>query len=53
LGDRFHLADAVVGGIVLAAVRSLPNAVAAVDLVEPTMPPTHVRTIVDSNGDSR
>ena len=32
LGRHFHIADAVVGGIILAAVTSLPNAVAAVHL---------------------
>ncbi len=32
LGQHFHIADAVIGGIVLAAVTSLPNAVAAVHL---------------------
>jgi len=32
LGHHFHVSDAVVGGIVLAAVTSLPNAVAAVHL---------------------
>lgn len=32
LGRRYHLPDAVVGGVVLAAVTSLPNAVAAVHL---------------------
>ena len=32
LGKHFHIADAVIGGIVLAAVTSLPNAVAAVHL---------------------
>ena len=32
LGQHFHIADAVIGGVVLAAVTSLPNAVAAVHL---------------------
>jgi cation:H+ antiporter len=32
LGRHFHIADAVVGGIILAAVTSLPNAVAAIHL---------------------
>jgi cation:H+ antiporter len=32
LGRHFHIADAVIGGVVLAAVTSLPNAVAAVYL---------------------
>ena len=32
VGHHFHVADAVTGGIVLAAVTSLPNAVAAVHL---------------------
>ena len=32
LGHHFHVADVVIGGIVLAAVTSLPNAVAAVHL---------------------
>ena len=32
LGHHFHIADAVIGGIVLAAVTSLPNAIAAVHL---------------------
>ncbi len=32
LGHRFHIADAVIGAVVLAAVTSLPNAVAAVHL---------------------
>jgi cation:H+ antiporter len=32
LGQHFHISDAVIGGIVLAAVTSLPNAVAAVHL---------------------
>jgi cation:H+ antiporter len=30
LGHRFHVADAVIGGLVLAAVTSLPNAVSAI-----------------------
>ena len=32
LGTHFHISEAVVGGIILAAVTSLPNAVAAVHL---------------------
>ncbi len=32
LGQHFHVADAVIGGVVLASVTSLPNAVAAVHL---------------------
>ena len=32
LGHHFHISDAVVGGVALAAVTSLPNAVAAVHL---------------------
>jgi len=32
VGRHFHIADAVIGGIVLAAVTSVPNAVAAVHL---------------------
>jgi Ca2+/Na+ antiporter len=32
IGHHLHVADAVVGGVVLAAVTSLPNAVAAVHL---------------------
>jgi len=32
LGHHFHIADAVIGGAILAAVTSLPNAVAAVHL---------------------
>jgi cation:H+ antiporter len=32
LGHRFHIADVVVGGIILAAVTSLPNVVAALHL---------------------
>jgi cation:H+ antiporter len=32
LGRHFHIADAVVGGVILAGVTSLPNAVAAVHL---------------------
>jgi cation:H+ antiporter len=32
LGRRFHVSDAVIGAVVLAAVTSLPNAVAAVHL---------------------
>ncbi|MGB8180153.1 MAG: hypothetical protein WCF63_08310 [Acidimicrobiales bacterium] len=32
LGHHFHVADAVIGGIVLAAVTSLPNAVSAIYL---------------------
>ncbi len=32
LGRHFHIADAVLGGVILAAVTSLPNAVAAVHL---------------------
>lgn len=32
LGSHFHISEAVVGGVILAAVTSLPNAVAAVHL---------------------
>jgi cation:H+ antiporter len=49
LGHHFHVADAVVGGIVLAAVTSLPNAVAAVHLAKNGRGAAALSTALTSN----
>jgi len=49
LGHHFHIADAVVGGIVLAAVTSLPNAVAAVHLATKGRGAAALSTALTSN----
>ncbi len=49
LGHHFHVADAVIGGIVLAAVTSLPNAVAAVHLAAQGRGSAAMSTAVNSN----
>lgn len=49
LGQHFHVADAVVGGIVLAAVTSLPNAVAAVHLARKGRGAAALSTALTSN----
>ncbi|MGC1420694.1 MAG: hypothetical protein WA786_11330 [Acidimicrobiales bacterium] len=49
LGHHFHVADAVIGGIVLAAVTSLPNAVAAVYLAAKGRGAAALSTALNSN----
>jgi cation:H+ antiporter len=49
LGRHFHIADAVIGGIVLAAVTSLPNAVAAVHLARQGRGAAAFSTALNSN----
>jgi cation:H+ antiporter len=49
LGARWHVADIVVGGIVLAAVTSLPNAVAAVYLARRGRGQAVLSTAINSN----
>lgn len=49
LGRHFHIADAVVGGLVLAAVTSLPNAVAAVHLARKGRGAASFSTALSSN----
>jgi cation:H+ antiporter len=49
LGHHFHVADAVVGGIILAAVTSLPNAVAAVHLARRGRGAAALSTALTSN----
>jgi Ca2+/Na+ antiporter len=49
LGHHFHIADAIVGGIVLAAVTSLPNAVAAVHLAASGRGAAALSTALTSN----
>jgi cation:H+ antiporter len=49
LGRHFHIADAVIGGIVLAAVTSLPNAVAAVHLARLGRGAAALSTSLNSN----
>jgi Ca2+/H+ antiporter len=49
LGSHFHIADAVVGGVVLAAVTSLPNAVAAVHLATKGRGAAALSTALTSN----
>lgn len=49
LGHHFHVADAVTGAIVLAAVTSLPNAVAAVHLAAQGRGAAALSTAVNSN----
>jgi cation:H+ antiporter len=49
LGHHFHVADAVIGGVVLAAVTSLPNAVAAVHLASKGRGAAALTTALSSN----
>ncbi len=49
LGHHFHVADAVIGGIVLAGVTSLPNAVAAVHLAAKGRGAAALSTALNSN----
>ncbi len=49
LGTRLHVADAIVGGVVLAAVTSLPNAVAAVHLAARGRGAASLSTALNSN----
>jgi Ca2+/Na+ antiporter len=49
VGHHFHLADVVIGGIVLAAVTSLPNAVAAVHLASKGRGTAALSTALNSN----
>jgi cation:H+ antiporter len=49
LGHRWHVADAVIGGVVLAAVTSLPNAVAALYLAARQRGGAALSTALNSN----
>jgi cation:H+ antiporter len=49
LGHHFHIANAVIGGIILAAVTSLPNAVAAVYLASRGRGAAALSTAMTSN----
>ena len=49
LGHHFHIADVIVGGLVLAAVTSLPNAVAAVHLASKGRGAAALSTALSSN----
>jgi Ca2+/Na+ antiporter len=49
LGHHFHVANAVIGGVVLAAVTSLPNAVAAVHLASQGRGTAALSTALNSN----
>ena len=49
LGHHFHVADAVIGGVVLAAVTSLPNAVAAAHLASKGRGAAALSTALSSN----
>lgn len=49
LGHRFHVSDAVIGGIVLAAVTSLPNAVSAIYLAQKDRGAAAFSTALNSN----
>jgi cation:H+ antiporter len=49
LGRHFHVADAVIGGVVLAAVTSLPNAVAGVYLATKGRDSAALSTALNSN----
>ena len=49
VGHHFHLADVVIGGIVLAAVTSLPNAVAAIHLASKGRGTAALSTALNSN----
>lgn len=49
LGHHFHVPNAIVGGIVLAAVTSLPNAVAAVHLASKGRGSAALSTALNSN----
>ncbi len=50
LGHHFHVADAVIGAIVLAGVTSLPNSVAAVYLAAKGRGAAALSTALNSNG---
>ena len=49
LGHHFHIADAVIGGLILAVVTSLPNAVAAVHLARGGRGAAALSTALSSN----
>lgn len=49
LGHHFHVADAIIGGVVLAAVTSLPNAVAGVYLAARGRASAALSTALNSN----
>ena len=49
LGQHFHVADVVVGGLVLAAVTSLPNAIAAIYLAGKGRGAAALSTALNSN----
>jgi cation:H+ antiporter len=49
LGRHFHVADAVIGAIVLAGVTSLPNAVAAIHLASKGRGAAALSTALNSN----
>jgi cation:H+ antiporter len=49
LGRHFHISDAIVGGLILAAVTSLPNAVAAVHLASKGRGAAAMSTALTSN----
>lgn len=49
LGHHFHIADAIIGGLILAAVTSLPNAVAAVHLASKGRGAAALSTALSSN----
>ncbi|MGA2968863.1 MAG: hypothetical protein ABSE75_03560 [Acidimicrobiales bacterium] len=49
LGHHFHISDAIVGGLILAAVTSLPNAVAAVHLASKGRGAAALSTALSSN----
>jgi cation:H+ antiporter len=49
LGRHFHISDAIVGGLILAAVTSLPNAVAAVHLASKGRGAAALSTALSSN----
>jgi cation:H+ antiporter len=49
LGQRYHVADIVIGALVLAAVTSLPNAVAAVHLASKGRGAAAMSTALNSN----
>lgn len=49
LGHHFHVSDAVIGGIVLAAVTSLPNAVSAIYLAQKGRGAAAFSTALNSN----
>jgi cation:H+ antiporter len=49
IGHHLHIADAVIGGVILAAVTSLPNAVAAVHLASKGRGAAALSTTLNSN----